>query len=39
VKNNFKKQELNYEKIALLLSITALIVNYLRYQAKLKQLQ
>jgi len=36
---NFKKQELNYEKIAIILSITALIVNYLRYQAKLKQLQ
>ena len=36
---NFKKQELNHEKIAIILSITALIVNYLRYQAKLKQLQ
>ena len=36
---NFKKQELNYEKIAIILSITASIVNYLRYQAKLKQLQ
>jgi hypothetical protein len=39
MKNNFSKQELNYEKIVLLLSITALIVNYLRYQAKLKQLK
>jgi len=36
---NYKKQELNYEKIAIILSITALIINYLRYEAKLKQVK
>jgi hypothetical protein len=36
---NYKKQELKYEQIALLLSVTALIIGYLRYQAKLKQLK
>lgn len=30
--NNYKKLELNLEKIALLLSITGLIIGYLRYQ-------
>jgi hypothetical protein len=34
---NYKKQELKYEQIALLLSVTALIIGYLRYQAKIKQ--
>ena len=36
---NYKKQELKYEQIALMLSVTALIIGYLRYQAKLKQLK
>jgi len=36
---NFKKEELKYEQIALFLSVTALIIGFLRYQAKLKQLK
>jgi hypothetical protein len=39
MKLNFKQKELNYEKLGLLLGITALFINYLRYQAKLKQLK
>jgi hypothetical protein len=39
MKINFKQKELNYEKLGLLLGVTALIINYLRYQAKLKQLK
>jgi hypothetical protein len=36
---NLKKQELNYEKIGLILSVIALTFNYLRYQAKIKQIK
>ena len=34
---NYKKEELKYEQIALLLSVTALIIGFLRYQSKIKQ--
>lgn len=37
MKNKFKILELNYEKIILVLSITVVFINFLRYQAKLKQ--
>jgi len=36
---NYKKEELKYEQIAMFLSVTALIIGFLRYQAKLKQLK
>ena len=36
---NYKKEELKYEQIAMFLSVTALIISFLRYQAKLKQLK
>jgi len=36
---NYKKEELKYEQIAMFLSVTALFIGFLRYQAKLKQLK
>jgi len=36
---NYKKEELKFEQIAIILSVTSLIINFLRYHAKLKQLK
>lgn len=36
---NYKKQELMYEKLGIFLAISAIVVNALRYQAKLKQIK
>jgi len=39
MKTDYKRQELNFEQIGLILSIMALIVNFLSYQAKVKTLK